>query len=182
MKNKDQRWILKQNPWFKCSFWFLLLVGEGIGQNILSSFFLFFFYSRFVLDLDLGRIRRLCPSHDESRAKNNLTEPIPLQVEHVAVEFIVEPFRSSGPFLRTMKIFAQRCRVDTSYFSHNWETRGGRERLIPSRTSQKDLPTAHSEKGKKTRHRERWEDNIREWTGLAFAKSQRAVVNRKKLS
>ena len=26
----------------------------------------------------------------------------------------------------------------------------------------------------------RWEDNIREWTGLEFAKSQRAVENRGK--
>ena len=25
-----------------------------------------------------------------------------------------------------------------------------------------------------------WEDNIREWTGLEFAKSQRAVENREK--
>ena len=31
------------------------------------------------------------------------------------------------------------------------------------------------------RQRERWEDNIREWTGLEFGKSQRAVENRKKL-
>ena len=30
------------------------------------------------------------------------------------------------------------------------------------------------------RQRKRWEDNIREWTGLEFAKSQRAVENRKK--
>ena len=30
------------------------------------------------------------------------------------------------------------------------------------------------------RQRERWEDNIREWTGLEFAKSQRAVENRRK--
>ena len=30
------------------------------------------------------------------------------------------------------------------------------------------------------RQRKRWEDNIREWTGLAFAKSQRAVENRAK--
>ena len=30
------------------------------------------------------------------------------------------------------------------------------------------------------RQRKRWEDNIREWTGLEFAKSQRAVVNREK--
>ena len=40
----------------------------------------------------------------------------------------------------------------------------------------------HSEKGKKTRQtgrqRKRWEDNIREWTGLEFTKSQRAVKSR----
>ena len=29
------------------------------------------------------------------------------------------------------------------------------------------------------RQRERWEDSIKEWTGLEFAKSQRAVENRK---
>ena len=31
------------------------------------------------------------------------------------------------------------------------------------------------------RQRKRWEDNIRERTGLEFAKSQRAVENRKKM-
>ena len=30
------------------------------------------------------------------------------------------------------------------------------------------------------RQRKRWEDNIRKWTGLEFAKSQRAVENRQK--
>ena len=30
------------------------------------------------------------------------------------------------------------------------------------------------------RQRKRWEDNIREWTGLEFTKSQRAVENRDK--
>ena len=30
------------------------------------------------------------------------------------------------------------------------------------------------------RHRKRWEDNLREWTGLEFGKSQREVENRKK--
>ena len=30
------------------------------------------------------------------------------------------------------------------------------------------------------RQRKRWGDNIREWTGLEFAKSQRAVENRQK--
>ena len=31
------------------------------------------------------------------------------------------------------------------------------------------------------RQRKRWEDNIREWTGLEFAKSKRAVENRGKI-
>ena len=30
------------------------------------------------------------------------------------------------------------------------------------------------------RQRKRWEDNIREWTGLEFGRSQRAVENRRK--
>ena len=30
------------------------------------------------------------------------------------------------------------------------------------------------------RHRKRWEDNIREWTGLEFTKSQKAVEDREK--
>ena len=30
------------------------------------------------------------------------------------------------------------------------------------------------------RQRKRWEDNIREWTGLEFTKSQRAAENRGK--
>ena len=30
------------------------------------------------------------------------------------------------------------------------------------------------------RQKKRWEDNIRDWTGLEFAKSQRAVENREK--
>ena len=33
---------------------------------------------------------------------------------------------------------------------------------------------------RKGRQRKRWEDNIREWTGLEFAKSQRAVEDREK--
>ena len=39
----------------------------------------------------------------------------------------------------------------------------------------------HIERGKKTRQTEkRWEDNIREWTGLEFGRSKRAAENRKK--
>ena len=38
-------------------------------------------------------------------------------------------------------------------------------------------------KGRRRQHRQRkrWEDNIRKWAGLEFAKSQRAVENREKL-
>ena len=39
----------------------------------------------------------------------------------------------------------------------------------------------HSERGRtQGRQRSRWEDNIREWTGLDFGKSQRAVEDREK--
>ena len=38
----------------------------------------------------------------------------------------------------------------------------------------------HSEVGKKTRLKKRCEDNIREWTGLEFAKFQRAAKKRGK--
>ena len=34
--------------------------------------------------------------------------------------------------------------------------------------------------GRQGRQRKRWKDNIREWTGLEFVKSQRAVENREK--
>ena len=33
---------------------------------------------------------------------------------------------------------------------------------------------------RQSKQRKRWEDNIREWTGLEFAKAQRAVENREK--
>ena len=36
------------------------------------------------------------------------------------------------------------------------------------------------ERRRQSRQRKRWEDDIKEWTGLEFAKSQRAVENREK--
>ena len=39
--------------------------------------------------------------------------------------------------------------------------------------------TVHGER-RQVRQRKRWEDNIREWTGLEFVKSQRAIENREK--
>ena len=42
-------------------------------------------------------------------------------------------------------------------------------------------PVACSDLGRRQGgQRKRWEDNIREWTGLEFCKSQRAVENREK--
>ena len=51
--------------------------------------------------------------------------------------------------------------------------------LLFIRSGQNHL-ARHSERGKKTRQRKSWEDNIREWTGLEFPKSQRAVQSREK--
>ena len=48
------------------------------------------------------------------------------------------------------------------------------------RSGQNNL-AKHSERGKETRQTEgEFEDNIREWTGLDFAESQRAVGNMEK--
>ena len=52
---------------------------------------------------------------------------------------------------------------------------------LPFIRSDQNHLARHSERGKKTRRQgKRWEDNIREWTGLEFAKSQRAVENSEK--
>ena len=62
-------------------------------------------------------------SHGDSREKYNLTEPIPLQVEHVAFGFVVEPL---CPCSCHADILSSDT-VLTSYFTHNWDTRVGRE-------------------------------------------------------
>ena len=50
--------------------------------------------------------------------------------------------------------------------------------LLFIRSGQNHL-ARHNERGKiQGRQSKRWEDNIREWPGLEFAKSQRAVENR----
>ena len=49
----------------------------------------------------------LLSCHVDSSARYNLTEPIPLQVEHVAVKFVVEPLRPPSPSLRTMRTSAK---------------------------------------------------------------------------
>ena len=54
------------------------------------------------------------------------------------------------------------------------------ETCLPFITSGQNHLAWHYERGKKIgRQWKRWQDNIREWTGLEFAKSQRAVENRK---
>ena len=49
--------------------------------------------------------------------------------------------------------------------------------MSPIHQSGQNHLARHSERGKKTRQTE---DNIREWTAMEFAKSQRAVENRGK--
>ena len=52
---------------------------------------------------------------------------------------------------------------------------------LPFNRSGQNHLARYSKRGKKTRQtEEEVEDNIREWTGLEFAKSQRAVENRGK--
>ena len=55
---------------------------------------------------------------------------------------------------------------------------------LPFIRSDQNRLARHSERGKNLRRQgrqgERWKDNIREWTGLEFAKSQSAVENRGK--
>ena len=41
-------------------------------------------------------------------------------------------------------------------------------------------PSCKAQSKEEGRQRKRWEDNIREWTGLEFGRSQKAVENRGK--
>ena len=50
-----------------------------------------------------------------------------------------------------------------------------------SRSAQNHLASTVKGGRRQGRQRKRWEDNLREWTGLEFAKSPRAVENREKL-
>ena len=51
---------------------------------------------------------------------------------------------------------------------------------LPFIRSDQNHLARHSEKGRQGRQRKRWEDNNREWTGLKFTKSKRAVKKREK--
>ena len=52
---------------------------------------------------------------------------------------------------------------------------------LPFIRSGQNYLARHSDRGRRqSRQKKRWEDNIREWTGLEFAKFQRAVENREK--
>ena len=52
--------------------------------------------------------------------------------------------------------------------------------LLFIRSGQNHL-ARHCERGRRQgRQRKRWEDYVRKWTGLEFAKSKRAVENREK--
>ena len=51
---------------------------------------------------------------------------------------------------------------------------------VLDRKKKKKKKAVHAGNGRQDRQRKEWEDNTREWIGLEFAKSQRAVENRKK--
>ena len=51
------------------------------------------------------------------------------------------------------------------------------ERIGLAKTMLQGIVKGESRQG---RQKKRWEDKIREWTGLGFAESQRAVENREK--
>ena len=70
----------------------------------------------------------------DSSAWYNLTESIALQVEHMAVEFVVESFHPSGPSLWTMEtlVFHPVMPCWHQLFHPLWETHGWREHLILS--------------------------------------------------
>ena len=48
------------------------------------------------------------------------------------------------------------------------------------RSGENHLARHSGREKRRGRQKKRWEDNIREWTGLEFPKSQRAVENREK--
>ena len=52
--------------------------------------------------------------------------------------------------------------------------------FLPFTRSGQNHLARHSERGKETRQKKRWEDNIREWTGLEFAESRKPIENREK--
>ena len=56
-----------------------------------------------------------------------------------------------------------------------------RSRRVSSRLAKTILQSTVKGGRRQGGQRKRWEDNIREWTGLEFARSQRAVENREKM-
>ena len=135
----------------------------------------------------LGYISSL---HGESWAKYNLTEPIPLQVEHVAIEFIMEPFHPSATHLMQRPCYQWRSPYQDPAGNqttqrppdHRKETQTAViwSYLLFIRPGQSHL-VRHSDRGKETRQTE--EEVGRQHQGMAgleFAKSQGATENREK--
>ena len=61
-------------------------------------------HARIYIQDDVTFVEIIC--HGDSRAMYNLTKPIPLKVEHMAVESVMEPLCPSGPSLQTVKTSA----------------------------------------------------------------------------
>ena len=56
---------------------------------------------------DWPRIVWMCDDVIVTQEQGSLVEPLSLQVEYMAVKFVMEPFRQSGTSLQAMKTSAQ---------------------------------------------------------------------------
>ena len=75
--------------------------------------------------------------------------------------------QATGPY-EDLLMIVKRCKLQ--WYGHVSRSSGLAKTILQ-----------YSERGKKTRQtRKRWEDNIRDWTGLELTKSQRAVENGEK--
>ena len=89
--------------------------------------------------------------------------------DHVTKEQVRAKIQQAiGPHEDFLTI-VKRCKLQ--WYSHVTRSSGLAKTILPGTV-----------KGRRRqgRQRKRWEDNIRDWTGLDFAKSQRAVENREK--
>ena len=89
--------------------------------------------------------------------------------DHVANEEVRAKIKqATGPHEDLLTIWKRRKLQWYGHVSHS----SGLAKTILQGTSKR--------KRRQGRQRKRWEDNIREWTGLKFAKPQRAVENKEK--
>ena len=89
--------------------------------------------------------------------------------DHVTNEEVRAKIRQAIGPREDLLTFVKRCKLQ--WYGHVFRSSGLAKTILQGTV----------EGGRRLgRQRKRWEDNIREWTGLEFRKSQRAVENREK--